>query len=886
MKSLRKPLLLLIAGAALIAAGLIESFNYLAAKHRDQVTQELRKVLGDDVSFTSLEVNLWGRPGFVATELRIADDDRFAATPAVRARELVLGVSVANLLLGRLVVTALAFDQPEFQIIMDETGRLNLSALIDRKTELRNFPRLRSSADRKPTPISFSVDEVAISNGRIDYIDRSVRQPAELQVRNVSMRVSGFQPGETMRMQIGASLTPGLRQDVRISGEIARSPEAATWAQRGIAVNVAIDSLHVPIVARAIAALRDRIPSELDVTGPMALQMIARGTLERPRLEDITLKVPLFGSTDYNAVITGRVKFGERRSWEQAELDGKVAIDPLSLNRLRSFAVFENLLPAALISEGSVKITSRFEGRWEELRVGALVLADKADVRYKQWLHKPAETPVTIRTRMTRRKQEFLVHPSELDIAGQKITFAGGFEYQAAPLLRLHVLASNAPAASWGRFFRMPGLQATAGTIDLDVTGSTDPSAADGRWMLRGAARLNGTALKHAASGRTVDDVHAQIFFEGTKARVQTGRVRLGSSTLFLDGGVAELDRARFQTPFRADRLQLADLTGLGIVPDVQLKNASGDAELVLDHENWLLTGSVAAPESSFNKWPLRDLRANIEWDPAGLTLRNIQAQAFQGAVRAEGYLPGVGGQTRPFVVSGQVEGLDVRAFIVQWFPLLRDRLEGRFFGHARFEAAGADTAGVKDALTGAGQADLRSGMIRSFNLASQLLLKGSDSTLPASSLSRMPPGLTALFQRRDTSFDSVKADFRMEQNRLFSDNLVITTPDYTITGAGWLGFDRSTRWNGMLVLSSRLTQEVQREYRGLRYLLDRRGRLAIGFRVDGPIPNISVRLENRAFAQAFGFDTDRKGADGKGGDAGKTQKNWIPDALERYLNR
>ena len=88
MKRLPKLLLIIAATLALGVAGLIESFNLLAAKHRDQVTQELQKVFGQDVSFASLEVNVFGRPGFVAKEFTIADDSRFAATPALRAREL------------------------------------------------------------------------------------------------------------------------------------------------------------------------------------------------------------------------------------------------------------------------------------------------------------------------------------------------------------------------------------------------------------------------------------------------------------------------------------------------------------------------------------------------------------------------------------------------------------------------------------------------------------------------------------------------------------------------------------------------------------------------------------------------------------------------------
>ena len=81
---------------------------------------------------------------------------------------------------------------------------------------------------------------------------------------------------------------------------------------------------------------------------------------------------------------------------------------------------------------------------------------------------------------------------------------------------------------------------------------------------------------------------------------------------------------------------------------------------------------------------------------------------------------------------------------------------------------------------------------------------------------------------------------------------MIVSTPDYTVTGAGWFALDRSTRWNGLLVLSLRLTQEIQRDFRWIRHLLDRRGRLAIPFRIEGNIPDVRIRIENRNLSQAF----------------------------------
>jgi hypothetical protein len=884
MKSLRKILLILSVTAALGGAGLIESFNLLAAKHRDQVTQELQKVFGQDVSFGSLEVNVFGRPGFVATDFRIADDSRFAATPAVRARELVLGLSLRDLVFGRFVITSLTFDEPEFQIITDEGGVLNLMALVDRKAELRKFPKLRApSPERRPVPVSFAIDEVAIKRGRIDYVDRSVKQPAELRARNVSMNIKGFQLNENTEIRVAAALTEGLGEDVRIRGRLSPPGQTLSWSQRPLDLSVQFDSLHVPVVARAIAVLRDKIPAELDVTGPMALQVRARGTVERPRLEDITLKVPLFGSSDYNAVITGEVKFSEQRTWEDAELKGDLAVDGLSLARLRSLKFLEQTLPAALTSEGSVRVVSRFEGTWEKLRLGALVRADKADVRYREWFHKPAEFPATIRAQISKQSQRLVFHPSEVEFGPNKVEVAGSIEREPAPRLRIKVRNKRGSIVGWSKLMVLPSFQPISGTVDIDLSLAKGLSGSDTPWSLLGGVKIHGATFNHRGSGRRIEDLQASVAFDGIKARVENGRFRLGGSLIYVSGSTANVFEPRLRSTIRSPELALADLPMLSPNPSVRLRDVLGQAEIFSENNQWVLVGSIAAPQGVLNAWSLRDLRADIALAAAGLTFRNFQAHTLDGVISADGFWPAKGEQSR-LQFSSRIDAIDVRGLLAQWLPPFRDRLQGRLNGYAEFHANGTEGGNRKEGMRGSGEASLQRGTIKEFNLIGQLLLKGSGSAVSAAALSRVPPGFAALFNQPDTSIESLKATFTLDQKRVFTENLVLTTPDYTITGAGSIGYDRWTRWNGLLVLSPRLTQEVQRDYRIVRYLLDRRGRLAVSFRIEGQIPDISIRLENRALAQALRTGTG--GADEQGGELPQDGKNWLPDALERFLKR
>ncbi|HEX2229552.1 MAG TPA: hypothetical protein VHM64_20650, partial [Candidatus Binatia bacterium] len=74
---------LLTAASVFIVAGIAvySLLSFIARSHRADVQQELRKLLGADVSFEVVEAGLWDGFGFSVKEFRVADDSRFAATP-------------------------------------------------------------------------------------------------------------------------------------------------------------------------------------------------------------------------------------------------------------------------------------------------------------------------------------------------------------------------------------------------------------------------------------------------------------------------------------------------------------------------------------------------------------------------------------------------------------------------------------------------------------------------------------------------------------------------------------------------------------------------------------------------------------------------------------
>jgi autotransporter translocation and assembly factor TamB len=475
-----------------------------------------------------------------------------------------------------------------------------------------------------------------------------------------------------------------------------------------------------------------------------------------------------------------------------------------------------------------------------------------------------------------------------LDLGADKLNFAGSIGYGRDPRLRMQIKSQGGAVAGWSRFLPMPAFEAVAGKADLDVTLTKNLSDAGAQPSLTGGLKLSDATFKHKASGRSIENLQAAILFDGTKARLENGRFRLGHSFFFLNGTTANVFEPRLISTIRSPALLSADLPMLSPSASVRLKDVLGQAEIFFENDQWVLTGSLAAPEGDLNDWPLRDLRADIALAPAGLTFKNLRARILKGLLRADGFWPATGEHERQVQFSSQIEAIDMGALLAQIFPPLKDRIEGQLNGHGQFEIDDLEGPSARGGLKGSGEASLQRGTIKNFNLVRQLLMKGSGTAVSAAAMSRVPPGFAALFKRPDTPIDSLNANFTIEEKRVFTEDLVITTPDYTITGAGSIGFDRSTRWNGLIELSPRLTQEVQRDYRIIRYLLDRRGRLAIPFHIEGQVPNVTVRLENRALAQALrtGGGQKSEAADGQGSEGNKERRKWLPGALERFLNR
>ncbi len=889
MKLSKKSVSLVLGTFILATVALVYSVNLLADIRRDLVYEEIQKFVGKDVAFDDFDVTLLSGLGFSAKEFRIADSPVFAATPLVRAKELRMGVSLLSLLLGRIVINRLSFIEPEFQIITNEEGAMNISSLQNRSEQVLDLPKTRSSASkREHTAISFAITNFQIKNGRIDFIDRSVRAPAEMQIKHVEMSLQGINPNGRAKMTLAAALTEGLGQDVRLAGYLGPFVRSRGWKEQPVELTVEFDSLFVPLLTRAVPFFRDKIPPELDIAGPLSLRAKLTGVLARPQILDFIVKAPILGSSDYNAVLKGSADLSNNGLWSEAQLKGNLRLNSVNFARLRSTNMFQEVLPLALSGDGEVSLESVIEGTWGALRSGTLVQARESQIRYGTWLLKPRGVAAEWSSKLSRQDNRLVIHESLLTLGSARINLSGFYEH--GPRARLQIRARTERSDLAQVFELLPALQSyrAKGNLHGEVVASKAMTGGDIAWNIQGALGIAEAELRDDTSRRKIDQLSANVSLLGRQARLEKASFRVRSSAIQMNGTVADLAVPILSCEIRSANLQLADLADFPIAKSDRLQNVRLVGEVAVEGGTASVRGEISSPEGILQDVPYGDLRGQIAWSAAKISLRDFSFSALNGTWRSRDVSITAAEKSQHLKLYSQLNSVDVQALLTRKFPEFKDRIDGQLNFQGEFNAEAHNGTMKPASLKGSGETQVRRGTLKDFNLIALLMSRIGSSGGAAVSL-QLSPSLTELAKSKDTAFASLETQIILEQEVLRADNLRLSTEEYTINAAGWMMIDQTTRWNGMLVISSRISQELLRENKSLRYLLDRRGQISLPFRAEGTLANLRVRPDTRIIAQIVRRGSLPKTIEppalDKRQDA-QEQKESLPAELEQFLSR
>lgn len=120
----------LIAVAVLLLVVLIVPPLVSVSRYKNRITQLIATSLGRPVRLSSVKLRLLPWPGFVLTDLSVAEDPAYGAEPVLHAESVTASIGLVSLWRGRLEIGSISVDNASLNLVRAGPGRWNLDPLF------------------------------------------------------------------------------------------------------------------------------------------------------------------------------------------------------------------------------------------------------------------------------------------------------------------------------------------------------------------------------------------------------------------------------------------------------------------------------------------------------------------------------------------------------------------------------------------------------------------------------------------------------------------------------------------------------------------------------------------------------------------------------------
>ncbi len=191
---MRRRLRIALIAIAIIVLVLVVPPLVSVSRYKGQITSLMSRSLGRPVHLSSVEVRLLPWPGFVLTDLSVAEDPAYGAEPVLHANKVTASIRLLALWRGRLEIGKISVDEASLNLVRAAPGKWNLDSLF------RTAAAQTGSASSAGSPSSASPRGVAplpyleATNSRIDF--KSGVEKLPFSIVNADLSVWQQNPGE------------------------------------------------------------------------------------------------------------------------------------------------------------------------------------------------------------------------------------------------------------------------------------------------------------------------------------------------------------------------------------------------------------------------------------------------------------------------------------------------------------------------------------------------------------------------------------------------------------------------------------------------------------------------------------------------------------------
>jgi hypothetical protein len=269
------------------------------------------------------------------------------------------------------------------------------------------------------------------------------------------------------------------------------------------------------------------------------------------------------------------------------------------------------------------------------------------------------------------------------------------------------------------------------------------------------------------------------------------------------------------------------------------------------------------------------------------LAIDRVAGEVFGGTIDGHGRAEFPASGPR-FSVEGAARNVGLQPLLAARRSHLAERMAGRLDADVSLTGAGRRPRAIRRSLAGTARIDVRDGVLHGVNIVDDVLgqvvgVRGLGTLMPARLRRKRPE----LFGGADTRFEELRASARIAGGRATSDDIMMRTDAYTVTGKGSVDADGKVDLTADFVADPTLTADVLGSLKDARWVTNDAHLVAVPFRVSGWLPELRVKPDPEFVARAVGRAVEERAREGLG--RGQGTRGLVDDAvrrLQRLLKR
>jgi AsmA protein len=268
------------------------------------------------------------------------------------------------------------------------------------------------------------------------------------------------------------------------------------------------------------------------------------------------------------------------------------------------------------------------------------------------------------------------------------------------------------------------------------------------------------------------------------------------------------------------------------------------------------------------------------------LTVDHAAGELFGGSAEGSARIDLRHHKRPAFTLDATARRVALQPLLAAFGARVAPHLEGLLDASASLTGGGRPA--IRRSLAGTVRAEVHDGVVHGVNLVDGVLggITGVEriATLAPESLRVKHP---ELFGAADTRFDELRATARIADGQARTDDLVMRSPSYTVTGGGTAGLDGSLDLTAKFVAGAALTADIVGSIKDARWAANDQHLLEVPFRLTGRLPDVRVRPDPAFVARVVGsalVDRANRALGGRTG--GKDGKKDLVDEAVRGLKK